>query len=61
MRICLVGTGNLLGFEDVYQDRYYTTSIRCYSDKGILLKFESNAFLTVMKKDKEVYNEFGDL
>jgi len=53
--------GHIFGCEDIYHDRYYTTSLRCYSKSGILLKIKSEDFLEFIKKDETIYQKFVDI
>lgn len=53
--------GHIFGWEDIYHDRYYTTSLRCYSKSGILLKIKAEDFLDFIKKEKTIYKKFVDI
>lgn len=50
-----VSRGELLGWEDMMQQRAYTSSVRCISMKGQLFKIDGNLFQQGILKDLEIY------
>lgn len=53
LRIKLAGRGQLIGWEDIIKGRNYSTSFKCYSNTGIVLRLSADAFINEVKKDSE--------
>ena len=48
IRIRMTSRGYLLGHEDVFNDRNYTTSVRCSSHEGTVFAMKADEFLDKM-------------
>ena len=59
--ITIASQKHLLGWEDVIKERFYTTSTRCLSCKGTLLKIEASDFIRNTLRDSSTSNMFVNL
>lgn len=55
IRIMIAGSGHMFGWEDIYRDRLYTTSVNCYSKTAQVIKIPVKDFLNCLKKDEKIY------
>jgi CRP-like cAMP-binding protein len=53
MRLMIIGVGNLIGEEDAIKDRYYSTSVKCFSQTGSLYSITMENFHKVVKATDE--------
>ena len=44
MKLSIFGTGSLIGEEDIFSRTTYSTSLKCYSSKGVLLRLPKEQF-----------------
>jgi len=51
----------MFGWEDIFRERYYTTSVYCYSKSAQVIKIPAKDFLNYLKKDEKIYKQFGDV
>ena len=51
-----VARGGLLGFEDTFGGRNYTSSARCVSHKGIIFKIDAEIFKSVCRDKPQIKN-----
>ena len=55
------GVGHVLGWEDIVEGRAYTTSVKCLTPTGILIKIGAHEFMEEMKKDKSLMSTIIDM
>lgn len=51
MRMMLAGKGHLIGWEDIVRGRKYSTTVRCFSKTGIVLRLSAQDFIQELKQD----------
>lgn len=52
----IVSVGQILGLEDVLNERPFATSVRCLSLTGKILTIRSKDFISNIKKDEQVWD-----
>ena len=55
------GVGHVLGWEDIVEGRTYTTSAKCLTHTGILIKISALEFMKEIIKDKSLMNTIIDM
>ena len=50
-----VGKGQLIGLEDIVNNRYNTISLRCISLKGVLVAIKAADVMFYIIRDQELY------
>ena len=58
IRVMMVGKGHLHGLEDAVNDRYHTTSFRCWSNVGSLYRIRTVEFLELVAQNAAVSELF---
>ena len=53
MRMKLINKGHIVGWEDIVRGRKYTTSARCFSKTGVMLKISGQEFINEIRKDRD--------
>lgn len=57
----IVSVGQILGWEDVINERPFATSVRCLSLTGKLLAIKPNDFIQYIKKDEQMWEMFANI
>lgn len=61
IRVRMTSRGYLLGHEDVFNDRNYTTSVRCHSHEGTVLAMKADEFLEKMGLNQKTWNNLIEM
>jgi hypothetical protein len=51
MKLSIFGVGSLIGEEDIFSRPTYSTSLKCYSSKGVLFKLPKEQFQLLKSSD----------
>ena len=57
LKICSASRGQCMGFEDVLNERPYTTTVRCISTTGTVYCINKTNFFEKCKKDEKSYKK----
>jgi len=57
----IASRGQMLGQDDIINDRNYTTSARCMSGTGTLFIMQSQDFIKFIKRDRRSMRNFGEV
>ena len=49
----IAGIGHVLGWEDIVEGRHYTTSVKCLSHNGRILKIAGQDLIKEFEKDEQ--------
>lgn len=60
-KMAVLGTGNLLGHEDVMDNRNYTTTVICKSNNAALYVCKADAFHSILAKDDKAAQILSDM
>lgn len=50
----IAGNGHVLGWEDVVEGRYYTTSVTCISQSSMVFKIKGEDLIKEFEKDERL-------
>lgn len=57
IKVAIVTQGQVLGFEDIINSKYHSTSVKCTTKTGSLLAINAKEFLYIMQKDKTEWHK----
>ena len=55
LKMAVISKGQMVGFNDVIDNRAYTTSLKCISSEGIVLAIKVEEFIHKMQKDPKIW------
>lgn len=53
LSVLIASRGQILGFEDILQGRRFTTSVRCITKTGSILRIRKEDFIKIIAKDQK--------